>query len=331
MADISVILPCYNVENVIDRCMESIINQTFGYKNLEIICVNDASTDGTLNRLKDWESRYDSNIMVVDCPDNMRLGTARNIGMSYASSSYVAFIDSDDWIEPDYFRKLYDIAIRGNYEVVGCLHGRDSSKALNLYNEQEKCVNENPVEYVIDSIEKRKDFFHVQPLKLYAWGKLIKKSFLLINDIVFPDHVAYEDIYWGNLVNMYVKRACLIQERLYHYFVNDNSLVLSKDAPHHVDHLTVQEMTWQEWINRGFFSEYRDELEFEYIYNGYLAFLKILVYRYTTPQYALFQLLQVTTAIKGIDCANNRYMKDGMISQAHKNIIDAISLNMTRE
>lgn len=89
---ISIIIPCYNVEKYIDRCLESVVNQTIGIENLEVLCVNDASTDGTLNKLHSWERRYPNEIAVITYEVNQRQGGARNIGMKYANAEYFGFI-----------------------------------------------------------------------------------------------------------------------------------------------------------------------------------------------------------------------------------------------
>ena len=107
MAEISVIIPCYNVESYIDRCLTSITSQTIDLSLLEIICIDDASTDNTWSKLQAWETTYPENIMIIHCDENGRQGTARNIGLQYASAPWIAYIDSDDWIELDYFEKLY--------------------------------------------------------------------------------------------------------------------------------------------------------------------------------------------------------------------------------
>lgn len=86
MNKISIIIPCYNVEKYIDRCLESIEKQTIGIETLEIICLDDKSVDGTLDKLHEWEKRYPDNIVVVELPDNGRQGCARNIGLSYMAS-----------------------------------------------------------------------------------------------------------------------------------------------------------------------------------------------------------------------------------------------------
>ena len=103
---ISVIIPCYNVEKYIDRCLTSLERQTVGMNSLEIICLDDKSADGTLDKLHEWEKKYPDNICIVELPDNGRQGRARNIGLEYATCEWVAFIDSDDWWNLTILRSL---------------------------------------------------------------------------------------------------------------------------------------------------------------------------------------------------------------------------------
>jgi glycosyltransferase involved in cell wall biosynthesis len=93
---VSVIIPCYNVEKYIERCLESLERQTIGIGHMEIICVDDASSDGTEDILRSWEKKYPGSIKVVLSERNNRQGAARNIGMQYASGDWVSFVDSDD-------------------------------------------------------------------------------------------------------------------------------------------------------------------------------------------------------------------------------------------
>ena len=125
---ISIVIPCYNVEKYIDRCLESILEQTIGVTNLEVICVDDCSTDATLDRLKIWESKFPDNIMVISYEKNIRQGGARNIGLQYCSSAYIGFIDGDDWIEADMYRNLYERMSCGNYDLVSCKYIRDDGR-----------------------------------------------------------------------------------------------------------------------------------------------------------------------------------------------------------
>ena len=115
---ISVIVPCHNVVGMVGECLESIVNQTIGLSHLEIILVDDASTDNTVDVLKYYEQKYSDNIMLVLCDKNGRQGTARNIGMSYATGNYISFVDSDDWIHPDMYKILAGIMMNNSCDIV---------------------------------------------------------------------------------------------------------------------------------------------------------------------------------------------------------------------
>lgn len=123
-------IPCYNAAPYIDRCLTTITSQTIGIEALEIICIDDASTDDTWQHLQMWEAHYPDNIMLVRCDKNSRQGTARNIGLQYASADWIAFIDSGDWVELDYFEKLYQITLLGNCDVVSCQNERGFSTSM---------------------------------------------------------------------------------------------------------------------------------------------------------------------------------------------------------
>ena len=105
--DLSIIVPCFNVEKYVARCIDSLINQTLDNTIYEIILVDDASTDHTWDKLCEIEKLYPDNVILVHCEENGRQGKARNIGMTYATSDYVGFVDSDDWVEPD----MYEIML----------------------------------------------------------------------------------------------------------------------------------------------------------------------------------------------------------------------------
>lgn len=108
------------MEKYIDRCLSSVVQQSIGMEHMQIILVNDASTDNTLEKLLLWETRYSDNILVITYEQNLRQGGARNIGLNYATGDYIGFVDSDDWIEPDMYEVLVEKMFEGVYDVVNC-------------------------------------------------------------------------------------------------------------------------------------------------------------------------------------------------------------------
>lgn len=351
MKKISIIIPCYNVEKYIDRCLQSVTDQTYPLSDMEILCVNDASTDGTLAKLQSWEARFPDNLMIIDCEENGHLGKARNIGLSYATGEWIAFIDSDDWIERDYLSSLYETAVQGDYQLVACREERDSSEGLTYfsdsssrtdasdptdYSESQAVGNhrkneDSVIPYTIDSPTSRRNFFMTQPLKLYAWGRIIRRDFLIDNELFFPEHLAYEDIVWGNLVNMYLERAALIDRAMYHYYVNPDSIVLKRNESYHIDHISTQEIMWEQLIGRGFGNEYLPEIQYEYLYDGYLGMLKILALRFDEPSYSYFRLLQELTRSKVPADACARFVSDPGIPELHRLLFGMIHQYVSRD
>ena len=118
---ISIIVPVYNVEAYLDRCMESILKQT--YKRLEIILVDDGSTDSSREKC-DAYAKQDSRIKVIH-KKNSGLSDARNAGLALATGDYIGYVDSDDWIEPDMYQSLYDACAEHDAELAVCRYFRE--------------------------------------------------------------------------------------------------------------------------------------------------------------------------------------------------------------
>lgn len=321
MALISIIIPCYNVSEYIDRCLSSIINQSIGCNPLEIICIDDASSDDTLKKLKMWEEKYPENILLIPLSENGRQGKARNIGLSYATGEWIAFIDADDWIEPDYLKQLYQAAVLYHTDMAACGFIRDFSSEITYINERQ--VSEWRY-YQIDSNEKRKTCIRFMSQSPNVWGKLIRKAFLLQNNISFPEQLAYEDNVFSSIIYAYIDSYCQTNAPLYHYFVNKNSTILRMNESYHIDFLTVQCMKWEEWKIRCFYPKYKDELEFDFLHACYLDFLKIICLRYDPPSYSLFLLLKETILSYVPDYMNNPYIPNGFTDFQHL-LLDALS------
>lgn len=309
---ISVIIPCYNVEKQIDRCLQSIVSNSMGIENLKIICVDDASTDGTLEKLIKWEKRFSDNFIIVPCEVNGRQGCARNIGLNYADTKYVAFIDSDDWIEKDYFEYLLTTAEIGDYQVVQCGYMRDPSEKLVYINHNSLQGDLEEEVIIIDTDEKLRENIVYPKLKYLGWGKLIQRDFLVDNAIYFLEGLAYEDNYWGSLLNICVEKACSIPNTLYHYYVNDNSTVLKKNEQYHIDYLTVQEALWDEYSRRGLLDKYGEELVTEHIYTAFLQGMKVCILRFDEPNYHMYRLLRQMVISHVGDYQNVKYIRQGL-------------------
>lgn len=331
MKKVSVIIPCYNVENLIDRTLKSLEAQTVGIGELEIICVDDCSTDGTFGRLKAWEERYPEDIMLVQLPTNSRQGTARNVGLKYATCDYIAFIDSDDWVEKNYIERMLFFAEEYQVDVVQCELLRDPSLELSYIDDQNKYRKQEDILIRVNNDEDRKRAFHAKVINNNPPRKLIRRDLLVDNEIYFSEGLAYEDSFWGALLNLYMKSAYVSFEVLYHYYINDSSTVLSKNEIYHIDLLTNQIKLWNEFIRRGFMEKFRDEIEIEHVYSCALIFWKMIALRYDEPPYSLYRLLCAIVQEHVPDIMNNPYMKRGELDEFHSLVFKSCLTEMSRE
>lgn len=310
---ISIIIPCYNVENYIDRCLTSLINQTIGLDKLEIICVNDASTDGTWEKLCDWERRYSDYILLVDCKKNGKLGRARNIGLSYASGDYIAFLDSDDWMEPDSYERLYPLIREHQCDVVQFQFVRDDGegdvwKRQNRRDRGDFCLD-------LSEDEERRKLLVTAIMDNGCTNKIYTRDFIETNRLRFPEGRTYEDIYWGVLTQLHAERVYFFNEKLYHYYINPNSIVMKKDEPYHMDIFSTTMEMWEECGRQGALDRYPREMELNFLIYYYLGGLKMLALRYHDLKYEEYQDMCRTVMQTTPEYKTNPYLKqvlDGM-------------------
>ncbi len=319
---ISVIIPCYNVSEYLERCMRSLEEQTIGIEKLEIILLDDASSDGTWECISGWEKRYPEQVMAIRLEKNGGQGKARNIGLSYASCEWVSFLDADDWTEKEYFEKLYYDAVRNDCDMACCLEKEDTSDGLTYFSSVLSGTEDRIYEAASVTAVRMMLFF--REISRGTHSKIVRKSVLSENGIFFPEGLMYEDLPWGTLLVLSVKKAYLRNEYLYHYFRNPHSTVMTLNAPHHLDLLTIHIMMWRELAERRFYETYKDEIEYDFLYSCGLGFLKMLYMRFSEPNYSYFRLMQEIVKERIPDHRGNLYIRNGDIKELHLMLIDMI-------
>lgn len=202
---VSVIVPIYNVENYLSKCIESIINQTL--TNIEIILVNDGSTDSS-GIIADNYSRNDSRVKVIH-KENGGQGSARNIGIELASGEYIGFVDSDDWVDLDMYEKLYNSAIINNASITVCNRKvlDENENIKTIVNIQEKVIenlNSNITDYIVN------DLLYNHTVVVY--NKIYKREILQNNNIYFKEvkEVGSEDALFNYQVLFYADKIVAI-------------------------------------------------------------------------------------------------------------------------
>lgn len=205
---ISVIVPVYNCEQYIQKCIDSILKQTF--KAFELILLNDGSVDRSLDICKGYES-MDSRVS-IHSHQNIGVSKTRQKGLGLAQGRYIAFIDGDDMIEVDYLEKLYEAIINENVNVVCC----NSSDLISI--NKEIYIKED--EYITQNYKLLKAYFERKRYAYCIWGKLFKRSDL--ERIVFPKMKYSEDAYVVQTIFSEASGVKLLKYAGYHYIDNPN-------------------------------------------------------------------------------------------------------------
>jgi len=221
MNKISVIVPVYNVEKYISKCVESIINQT--YRNLEIILINDGSTDKS-GDICEYFSKKDDRIILVH-QNNQGLSMARNNGLDIASGDYISFIDSDDWIETDMFELLYNNCLNYNADISMCnFRYVDEQNQIVLDYESKFTINENNavVEAVMEGESKIIFYLNYNTYSVVAWNKLYKIN--LFTDIRFPRGKVFEDVFVTHKLIDKANKVVVSPDYKYYYLSRNESI-----------------------------------------------------------------------------------------------------------
>lgn len=251
---ISIVVPVYNIENYIKDCLESLVNQTI--KDIEIICIDDCSTDNSYFILKEYEELYPNIIKIYKTKENIKQGGARNLGISKSSGEYIAFVDGDDWVDIKMYEKLYNTAIKQNADVVDCDYYEANSTSSYFAKRVES--NKNSQIGNIDTDKKRS-------LILYSgriFTKIIRRKIFIENEIRYPENVFYEDNQLAPILMMYVKSIAKVNEALYYYRVSNISTTRRINDYIFFDRLITSENLLNEFKRRGFYNKYKNEIEF---------------------------------------------------------------------
>lgn len=215
---VSIIIPVYNTEKFLPKCLDSLLAQTL--KDIEIICVDDGSTDDSYQILLE-HAQKDSRIKIIQ-QENLKQGAARNRGMEIAQGEYIGFVDADDWVDLNYFEKLYLTAVENNADisVASILKHKKQYNKYNIFYPKIKIAN-TMNEKIKICFDKKQKFF-------YCWHKLCKTSLIKENSIHFPEKIVYEDALFALKILFHANKVVSVPNTKYHYVENLNSTINSK-------------------------------------------------------------------------------------------------------
>lgn len=253
---LSVIVPVYNMagDGKLNFCLDSLLNQNLN-EEYEIIAVDDASTDNSLEICREYESKYPDKVRVLALPENRHQGGARNAGIKEARGEWISFIDSDDWVSTNFYIKLLTRAQETGADIVGCCYSMVDTHTFKVGKVVPLGLDCGTGEF---DDKRRRDYLnHMSSMVT----KIYKASLIRDNDLSFPEGIFYEDNAAGPIWAMYYKRFEYVDEPLYYYYQHDSSTVHTVTETRVHDRMEAAEFMLSEIKRRGFLEKYHDEIE----------------------------------------------------------------------
>lgn len=243
---LSVIVPVYNMaaEGKLHYCLDSLVNQTV--TDYEIIAVDDASTDDSPKILREYAAKYPDRVRVLTHQVNRRQGGAKNTGLRAATGEWVGFIDSDDWVTPDYYEKLLNRARETGADMVGCDYNLVDSHTFQVG----KVVQNNSAAQTGLLDKERHGSLIMRSGSMVI--KIYKRRVIEENHLDFPEGIFYEDNCAGPVWSLYFTRFERVEEPLYYYYQHSSSTVHYISEEKCRDRMAAAELMLRQCRERGF-------------------------------------------------------------------------------
>ena len=244
MPKVSVIVPIYNVEKYLEKCINSLLSQTL--EDIQIILVNDGSKDNSGNISKEYEKNNKDRVIYVE-KENGGLSDARNYGLKYATGDFIAFLDSDDYIEKNAYEEMYNKAIEENADYVEC-----------------DFIWEFPNKIRMDKqypYKNKKEMLSF--VRVVAWNKLIKRQLIIDNNLEFPKGLRYEDVEFTYKLIPFINKFAYVDKPFIHYVQRKGSIANVQNE-RTAEIFTVLDNVTEFYKKNNIYEKYRDELEYNY-------------------------------------------------------------------
>ena len=255
---LSIVVPVYNMaaDGKLEYCMQSLLNQTID--NYEIIAVDDASTDNSLEVLRKIEEQNPGKLRVIASKENLRQGGAKNIGIKAAKGEWLGIVDSDDWISPVMYEKLLAKAEETGADIVGCDYSLVYEHTMEVGEVQQD--NDESQMGILDDEKYRRLLLASGSMVI----KIYKRAMIVDNNLWYPEHMFYEDNCMSPLWLLYCKHFERVPEPLYYYYQHNTSTVhtVSLDRCH--DRMRAMDLFLKKVREAGFYERFLPEIEYRY-------------------------------------------------------------------
>lgn len=302
MVKVSVIVPVYNARDYIIPCVESLINQSLD--EIELLLVDDHGTDDSIEAVRNFLEAYSGKkqFRFLETTVNSGPGVARNIGIEAAEGEYVAFVDSDDWIEREFCESLYKAASRKNADIAFCHLRQDNLRdgsSIELRNPE---VSSGDF-----TVKKHKEF--LPRFVSYFTTYLYRREFLLRNALRFPDTRSSEDSSFLASCILAAGRIASVEKPLYHYVQRSRSLSTKVDPEKYRQKLSSFDDFLGYARRHDLYEKYKDEIDFIYIKKAFLMAAQTYVANEVKPDPAVMGELYGILKQQVPDYASNRYLR----------------------
>ena len=260
MINVSIIVPVFNTEKYLHRCIKSLLNQTLG--SIEIILVNDASTDNSLSIMQDYVEKHKDKIQLINLKKNIKQGGAKNHGIKVAKGEYIGIVDSDDWVDHRMYNDLFREAKRSSADIVDSdyyeSHGNNYLKEF--FSIDKKIFAKSKKEIKKEII--------LSPGRMVT--KIYKKSLFTNNNLFFTENRFYEDNELGPLLNVLANKVVKLNTHYYYYFINTQSTTRKINNYSYFDRLITAKNMLQRFKEKGLYDKYKEEIDFSFINQYYI-------------------------------------------------------------
>lgn len=257
MPKVSIIVPFYNVEKYIEKCLDSLANQTLD--DIEILLVNDGSKDGSIQIAKKYVEKYPNKFIYLE-KENGGLSDARNFAIPYAKGEYIAFLDSDDYVEKDIYERMYKIAKAEKSDMVECdfywdYPNKTRKDIGKIYNGTKEALVK---------------------IRVVAWNKLIKREILENTKIQFPKGYRYEDVEFTYKLLPYLNKISFLKQPCIHYIQRSGSISNSQNE-RTKEIFDVLDHVIEYYKEKNIYEKYKTQLEYIYIRYAFCSSLLRMV------------------------------------------------------
>lgn len=298
MTKVSIIVPVYNSEKYLERCLLSLVNQTL--KEIEIIAVNDASPDNSLEILIKFQMKY-KQIKIINLNNNLRQGGARNRGLLASTGEFIGFVDADDWVDQTMYEELYLAAANTNSEIADAdvvLYSRDGSIKNQV---------SIPIDLNGEIKHEEKKTLILKPGRLFT--KIIKKDLFIKNSIYFPEKQSYDDNEVVPALVGSANRIVKVKKNLYFYFIDENSTSRGINNPLSFDRLIAAKNMVAHFVRLEIYSEFKPEIDYIFYQQYYANSIFVFLNKFDPPNKKYLFEIRSFMAQNYVDYRKNIYFK----------------------